>query len=91
MDSICPFPKGGRGVLKDVQTRNPPRSPSLKEGCTVCFIYGQALRRLSFAQTSNSNERKGGVMKELVLQLFVIGALVATYALPVLAMGGGGP
>jgi hypothetical protein len=30
-------------------------------------------------------------MKKLILQLFVIGALVATYALPVLAMGGGGP
>jgi hypothetical protein len=30
-------------------------------------------------------------MKKLVLQLFVIGALVATYALPVLAAGGAGP
>ncbi len=31
------------------------------------------------------------MMKKIVLQLFVIGALVATYALPVLAAGGGGP
>lgn len=30
-------------------------------------------------------------MKKLVLQLFVIGSLLATYALPVLAAGGGGP
>lgn len=30
-------------------------------------------------------------MKKLVLQLFVLGALIATYALPVLAAGGGGP
>jgi hypothetical protein len=30
-------------------------------------------------------------MKKLALQLFLIGALVASYALPVLAMGGGGP
>jgi hypothetical protein len=38
-----------------------------------------------------ANERRGGVMKKLVLQLFVIGTLVATYALPVLACGGAGP
>jgi hypothetical protein len=31
------------------------------------------------------------MMKKIVLQLFVIGALIATYALPVLANGGGGP
>jgi hypothetical protein len=30
-------------------------------------------------------------MKKLCLQLFVLGALLATYALPVLASGGGGP
>lgn len=30
-------------------------------------------------------------MKKMLLQLFVLGALVATYALPVLAGGGGGP
>jgi hypothetical protein len=30
-------------------------------------------------------------MKKIALQLFVIGALIATYALPVLANGGGGP
>jgi hypothetical protein len=30
-------------------------------------------------------------MKKLALQLFLIGALVVSYALPVLAMGGGGP
>lgn len=30
-------------------------------------------------------------MKKIMLQLFVIGALVAMYALPVLAHGGGGP
>ena len=30
-------------------------------------------------------------MKKLALQLFVLGSLVASYALPVLACGGGGP
>ncbi len=77
--------------MKDTLSRNPPGSLSLKEGCAACFVNGQALKKLSFAKMSNSNERKGGVMKKLVLQLFVIGALVATYALPVLACGGGGP
>jgi hypothetical protein len=35
--------------------------------------------------------RRGKNMKKIMLQLFVIGALIATYALPVLAYGGGGP
>ncbi len=30
-------------------------------------------------------------MKKLMIQLFVIGVVVAAYAMPVLAMGGGGP
>lgn len=30
-------------------------------------------------------------MKKFAIQLFVIGALIAAYALPVLAHGGGGP
>ena len=30
-------------------------------------------------------------MKKLAVQLFIIGVMVATYALPVLAAGGGGP
>lgn len=30
-------------------------------------------------------------MKKVMIQLFVIGVLVAAYAMPVLAMGGGGP
>jgi hypothetical protein len=30
-------------------------------------------------------------MKKIMLQLFVLGALVAAYTLPVLAGGGGGP
>jgi len=30
-------------------------------------------------------------MKKLMVQLFVIGVVIATYALPVLAFGGGGP
>lgn len=30
-------------------------------------------------------------MKKLAIQLFVVGALIATYALPLLAFGGGGP
>jgi hypothetical protein len=30
-------------------------------------------------------------MKRLMVQLFVISVVIATYALPVLACGGGGP
>ena len=30
-------------------------------------------------------------MKNLLIKVFVIGALVAGYAMPVLAVGGGGP
>jgi hypothetical protein len=30
-------------------------------------------------------------MKKLMLQLFVIGVVIATYALPILASGGPGP
>ncbi len=30
-------------------------------------------------------------MKKLMLQLFVIGVVIASYALPVLAVGGAGP
>ncbi len=30
-------------------------------------------------------------MKKFIVQLFIIGVLVATYAMPVLASGGSGP
>ncbi len=30
-------------------------------------------------------------MKKLMIQLFVIGVAIVSYALPVLAVGGGGP
>ena len=36
-------------------------------------------------------ETEGEKMKKLAIQLFVIGIIMATYALPVLAMGGPGP
>ena len=35
-------------------------------------------------------EKGEGKMKKLVIQLFVIGTIIATYALPVLAHGGAG-
>jgi len=34
---------------------------------------------------------EGKTMKKIMLQLFVMGTIVAYYALPVLARGGGGP
>jgi len=41
---------------------------------------------------SAANAKKREIkMKKMMLQLFVLGALLATYALPVLAAGGGGP
>jgi hypothetical protein len=33
---------------------------------------------------------EGKEMKKILVQLYVIGALIATYVLPVLACGGGG-
>jgi len=42
------------------------------------------------ASKSTTVEKGGGKMKKLAIQLFVIGTIIATYALPVLAMGGGG-
>ena len=36
-------------------------------------------------------ETGGGKMKKLAIQLFVIGTIIAIYALPVLARGGAGP
>jgi hypothetical protein len=36
-------------------------------------------------------EKGGGKMKKLAIQLFVIGTIMAIYALPVLAYGGAGP
>jgi hypothetical protein len=36
-------------------------------------------------------ETEGEKMKKLTIQLFVIGTIIASYALPVLAMGGPGP
>jgi hypothetical protein len=36
-------------------------------------------------------EKGEGKMKKLAIQLFVIGIIIATYALPVLARGGAGP
>jgi hypothetical protein len=61
-----------------------------------CWLAVVAVRNKTIHKPYNpymltSNKRRGEVMKKLVLQLFVIGVLVATYALPVLAGGGGGP
>jgi hypothetical protein len=42
------------------------------------------------ASKSTTIETEGGKMKKLAIQLFVIGTIIATYALPVLARGGGG-
>ncbi len=36
-------------------------------------------------------EKEGEKMKKLAIQLFIIGTILATYALPVLAHGGAGP
>ncbi len=36
-------------------------------------------------------EKGEGKMKKLAIQVFVIGIIIATYALPVLAQGGAGP
>jgi hypothetical protein len=33
---------------------------------------------------------EGSIMKKLMLELLVVGTIVATYALPVFATGGGG-
>ena len=43
------------------------------------------------SHTHRKRRRKNEKMKKLAIQLFVIGTIIATYALPVLAMGGPGP
>jgi len=43
-----------------------------------------------FASQPTPIEKGGGKMKKLAIQLFVIGTIIATYALPVLARGGAG-
>ena len=42
-----------------------------------------------YTSKSTTIETEGGKMKKLAIQLFVIGTIIATYALPVLARGGG--
>jgi Na+/serine symporter len=42
-------------------------------------------------QLSINKRQKEERMKKLMIQLFVIGIVIAAYALPVLAFGGGGP
>jgi hypothetical protein len=39
----------------------------------------------------HQGKKRGKAMKKLAIQLFLVGAFIATYALPVLAHGGGGP
>lgn len=46
-------------------------------GCIAIFI--------------NQDKTRRKIMKKLLVSVFVIGALVAGYAMPVLACGGGGP
>jgi hypothetical protein len=36
-------------------------------------------------------EKGGEKMRKFAIQVFIIGTIIATYALPVLARGGGGP
>ena len=43
------------------------------------------------ASKPSTVKSKGEKMKKLAIQIFVIGTIIATYALPVLARYGGGP
>ncbi len=45
---------------------------------------------LSHASKPTPIEKGEGKMKKLAIQVFVIGTILATYALPVLARGGAG-
>jgi hypothetical protein len=56
-------------------------------------IYKTTVAYASTLPTSKSTtieKKKEKKMKKLASQLFIIGTIVATYALPVLAVGGGG-
>jgi len=46
---------------------------------------------LCFLHQNPPPSKKERKMKKLAIQLFIIGTIIATYALPVLAKGGGGP
>jgi len=50
----------------------------------------KARDKFIFTLTTNKKKRRK-TMKKLMVQLFVISVVIATYALPVLATGGGGP
>jgi hypothetical protein len=43
-----------------------------------------------YIQIHNHREKGGEEMKKLAIQIVVIGTMVATYALPILAAGGAG-
>ena len=45
----------------------------------------------SLHQNPHPSKKEEKKMKKLAIQLFVIGTIIATYALPVLARGGAGP
>ena len=55
--------------------------------CSECIT----LSVQTFYQPDQKQSTKEVEMKKLAVQLFIIGVIVATYALPVLASGGSGP
>ena len=61
---------------------------------TACFMenYKTTIAYAFVFPASNLTTvgKKGGKMKKLAIKVLVIGTIIATYALPVLAVGGAG-
>ena len=60
--------------------------------CLALTILRVAVTQYLLIDSQNFNKgQKEEKMKKLMVQLFIIGVVIATYALPVLASGGAGP
>jgi len=60
--------------------------------CLAHTLFRVVLTQHLLIYSHSFNEgKKEEKMKKLMVQLFIIGVVIATYALPVLACGGGGP
>ena len=64
---------------------------TVEAGIRIALTCARRCKSLYYINRFLTRLEKEVVMKKIMVQLFVAGMLVATYALPVLAFGGGGP
>ena len=56
-----------------------------------CVVVAHVSQNILIRSQIFNKGQKEEKMKKLMVQLFIIGVVIATYALPVLANGGAGP